>query len=81
MMRMRKPRPWRQNSKSSMQAIMAAAIAIDSLYAALRDKASIPDETVQSGAGTERLDISKLPKCFAEPFPLFLETALISEKT
>ena len=33
--------------ESSMQAIMAAAIAIDSFYAALRDKASIPDETVQ----------------------------------
>lgn len=33
--------------KSSMQAIMAAAIAIDSFYAALREKTNIPNETVQ----------------------------------
>jgi hypothetical protein len=34
--------------ESSMQAIMAAAIAIDSFYAALRDKTNIPKETIKS---------------------------------
>jgi hypothetical protein len=33
--------------ESSMQAIMAAAIAVDSFYAALRDKTTIPKETMQ----------------------------------
>jgi hypothetical protein len=33
--------------ESSMQAIMAAAIAIDSFYAALRDKTNIPKDTVK----------------------------------
>lgn len=34
--------------ESSMQAIMAAAIAIDAFYAALRDRTNIPDETIQA---------------------------------
>ena len=34
--------------KSSMQAIMAAAIAINSFYAALRERTNIPDETIQA---------------------------------
>ena len=34
--------------ESSMQAIMAAAIAVDSFYAALRDKTTIPKETMQT---------------------------------
>ncbi|MGH7103051.1 MAG: hypothetical protein ACREFJ_11710 [Acetobacteraceae bacterium] len=34
--------------ESSMQAIMAAAIAIDSFYAALRDKTDIPPETIKA---------------------------------
>jgi hypothetical protein len=34
--------------ESSMQAMMAAAIAIDSFYAALRDKTNIPEETIKS---------------------------------
>jgi hypothetical protein len=33
--------------ESSMQAMMAAAIAIDSFYAALRDKTNIPEETIK----------------------------------
>ena len=34
--------------ESSMQAMMAAAIALDSFYLALRDKTSIPKETIQT---------------------------------
>lgn len=34
--------------ESSMQAIMAAAIAVDPFYAALRGKISIPEETIQA---------------------------------
>ena len=56
--------------ESSMQAIMAAAIAIDSLYAALRDKVKIPDDVIRSWRENKTARFKQVTEVFRRSFSL-----------
>ena len=56
--------------ESSMQAIMAAAIAMDSFYAALRDKISIPRESIKSWRENSTARYKKITETLKRAFSL-----------
>lgn len=56
--------------ESSMQAIMAAAIAIDSFYASLRDKVEIPIETTRAWRENKTARYKQIAEVFRRAFSL-----------